>query len=384
MRKLCFYCLIVIMIGMASCALPRVATVPNHVTKKTTFDEANHSVQSKMESFGFQYHGYENTLPAFQKTNRSESRARYRFIDSSGNTMEYSFAVHPHNNLISVELCECETSNPEDSERFCGDNGVVKRILEEPKLNGTKRLNVYKKDGFIGMVRSVQSQMKSQGFKLTYFDPISYDSRKRTIIQPTRQDNYHFVDDFGNTVRFSFSYNKSTNKKGVIINDVELCGCEPSNFSDYEKFCGDDGVIKITLKNPNYYEAIRSVQSYMKSQGFKTIGYESVWNKRFIDLRQNTYHFADSLGNPMSYSVYYAMDEYKKGDYVYYSELCGCETSNPNDYERFCGEGGVLGQIDELPKDQDITRKKKAETAVGIIFLALPLLINGGIVLIFL
>lgn len=367
MRKLCLFSVIFILIGMASCSgLPRVATVPNHVTKKATFDEVNHSVQSRMESLGFQYLGYENTLPGFQKAIVQESIARYSFMDSLGNTMNFSIALYPRKNLVHIELCECETSNPNDYERLCGNDGVVKRILEEQKLKKYQRTNLYREKGYDSVVSSVQSHMRSQGFELTKCDPISYDPRNRTVNRPTRQDNYRFVNDFGNTVRFSFSYNKSINKKGVVINDVELCGCEPGNPNDYERFCGDDGVIKQLLKNPNYYEAVSSARSFMESQGFKTIGFGSVWDKRFADLHQNTYHFIDSLGNKMSYSVYYAMWVDKKGDYVYYSELCGCETSNPNDFERLCGDEGVLGKIKELPKDQDITGKKIAQGALGV------------------
>ena len=110
-------------------------------------------------------------------------------------------------------------------------------------------------------------------------------------------------------------------------------------------------------KRTTFDEAILSVQSQIKSRGFELTGYDqAVAPAPYQNLRQDTYHFADSLGNKMDYSVYYSVGVlFKKRESISYSELCGCETSDPNDYERLCGNDGVLKPIKELPKDQNDT-----------------------------
>ncbi len=88
-------------------------------------------------------------------------------------------------------------------------------------------------------------------------------------------------------------------------------------------------------------------------------------------MTQDTYRFADSLGNTMSYSVSYSAKQTKEGiQYVEHLEMCGCETSNPKDYERLCGDDSfVRQQINIVPKDQEMEVENYNKTvllAVGV------------------
>ena len=57
----------------------------------------------------------------------------------------------------------------------------------------------------------------------------------------------------------------------------------------------------------------------------------------------------------MNYSVSYSAKQTREGvPYVENIEVCGCETSNPKDYERLCGKYGLLNKINNIPKDQTI------------------------------
>lgn len=104
----------------------------------------------------------------------------------------------------------------------------------------------------------------------------------------------------------------------------------------------------VGTKTTTFEETNRSIQSQMKSQGFELTSHESVGKSVDDNIRKDTYYFADSLGNTMEYAVFYKT---KKDDYVWDSELCGCKTSNPDDFEKFCGDDGVTKPIKELPVD---------------------------------
>ena len=127
-------------------------------------------------------------------------------------------------------------------------------------------------------------------------------------------------------------------------------------------------------KKTTFDRTIQSVQSQMAQNGFsstgsstntrnetvvtgvsysKYTGYGSAMANNFIT--QDTYRFTDTLGNTMNYSVSYSAKQTREGvPYVENIEVCGCETSNPKDYERLCGKYGLLNKINNIPKDQTI------------------------------
>ena len=132
-------------------------------------------------------------------------------------------------------------------------------------------------------------------------------------------------------------------------------------------------------------KAIQSVQSQMAQNGFsstgsntntrnetvvtgvsysKYTGYGSAMANNFIT--QDTYRFADTLGNTMNYSVSYSAKQSDNGiPYVENIEVCGCETSNPKDYERLCGNESFVKQINNVPKDQEIKQINVMNTTLA-------------------
>ena len=151
-------------------------------------------------------------------------------------------------------------------------------------------------------------------------------------------------------------------------------------------------------KKTTFDNAISSVQSQIASQGFsstgsntntrnnlyaagtsysKYTGYGTMMENNFVT--QDTYRFSDADGNTMNYSVSYSAKQTSDGiPYVENLELCGCETSNPKDYERLCGNNSVVKQINDVPKDQKVEKLNVMNTTLAItgITLGLSLIIS--------
>lgn len=98
--------------------------------------------------------------------------------------------------------------------------------------------------------------------------------------------------------------------------------------------------------------------SYTSKAGFGT-----AMQNNFVT--QDTYTFADSLGNTVSYSLFYALD---KQEIVVNAGLCGCETSNPHDYDKVCGS---ISQIDWMPN----------KDAIEVPDFSAPLVITGSAII---
>ena len=139
--------------------------------------------------------------------------------------------------------------------------------------------------------------------------------------------------------------------------------------------------------------AIKSVQTQMADNGFystgsntntrnepivtgvsysKYTGYGTAMDNNYIT--QDTYRFADTLGNTMNYSVSYMAKRTNDGvSYVENLELCGCETSNPKDYERLCGNESIVKQINHVPIDQKVKKINVMNTALAVTGITLGL-----------
>ena len=102
-------------------------------------------------------------------------------------------------------------------------------------------------------------------------------------------------------------------------------------------------------------------EAVVTGQSYTDVGYGFMMENNFIT--QDTYKFTDSLGNTMNYSLSY---QAKQSDddvpYVDHVELCGCETSNPRDYERMCGDAAVVKQLNDMPKDRQVKVLNKTKT----------------------
>lgn len=122
-----------------------------------------------------------------------------------------------------------------------------------------------------------------------------------------------------------------------------------------------------TTKKTTYDNAIKSVRLQLSDQGFAFVGNNNTTNVVKPDMerpgaiitsiQKETYRFADDSGKTMSYSISYGKGESNKGIvFVNDVELCECETSDPNDFERLCGDDAVVKQLSNLPKDQEVKR----------------------------
>lgn len=107
---------------------------------------------------------------------------------------------------------------------------------------------------------------------------------------------------------------------------------------------------------------------------YSNSGYGTAMDNNYIT--QDTYRFADSIGNTMNYSVSYQAKQTQEGiSYVERVELCGCETSNPKDYEKLCGNESAVKQINELPLDQKVEKVNVPNTTLAASGVILGLLI---------
>ena len=146
-------------------------------------------------------------------------------------------------------------------------------------------------------------------------------------------------------------------------------------------------------KKTTFDGTIRSVQSQLANQGFNSTGSNTnTHNEAIVTgvsyskysgfgtamanlfITQDTYRFADSLGNTLSYSVLYSAKQTSKGEsYVEGVEVCGCESSNPKDYERLCGKESTIKQINTISKDLQIERLNVMDTTIAITGIGLML-----------
>ncbi len=143
---------------------------------------------------------------------------------------------------------------------------------------------------------------------------------------------------------------------------------------------------KYVTRKSDYDKVIDSINNQMTAKGFsingsssgtrneaivagvsysKYTGYGTAMANKFIT--QDTYKFTDTLGNTMNYSVLYLLKQSNDGvSYVEDIEICGCETSNPQDYNELCGNQALINRIKEIPKDQQIQVLSTGNTIVAV------------------
>lgn len=139
-------------------------------------------------------------------------------------------------------------------------------------------------------------------------------------------------------------------------------------------------------KRSTFDQAISSVQSQLANEGLEAVGsnsetknnlyaagtsysrytgYGTMMENNFVT--QDTYRFSDGEGNTMNYTVSYSAKQTENGaQYVENIEVCGCETSNPKDYEKLCGNESIVKQINSLPKDQEINKMNVMNTTMAV------------------
>ena len=98
--------------------------------------------------------------------------------------------------------------------------------------------------------------------------------------------------------------------------------------------------------------------SYSQYSGFGT-----AMANRFIT--HDTYKFTDTVGNMMSYSISYLLKQSEDGiPFVEELDLCGCETSNPKDYDKLCGSGDIINRVKEIPNNEPVLIKDAVGTVL--------------------
>lgn len=151
---------------------------------------------------------------------------------------------------------------------------------------------------------------------------------------------------------------------------------------------------QVTRKT-TYDGRIASIHSELSKQGFRSVGtnsetknnvyvsatsyskYSGYGSKMENDfVTTDTYKYADTTGNTMNYSVSYTLknDAVTGTLYVDNVEVCGCETSNPKDYEKMCGRYSMVRQkMKNLPKDQTLEKVNMLNTTLVISAAIIPM-----------
>lgn len=125
---------------------------------------------------------------------------------------------------------------------------------------------------------------------------------------------------------------------------------------------------------PTYNNTVDKVVAAIENEGYalkdkkhdhrnevrhETATFEGENNSGWIPnelVNYDTYSFADSDGNTMSFNVQYRSRTNHESGGVYYTDVQtdGCFTSNSKDYERLCGEGSPLRMLDTIQKDMTV------------------------------
>ena len=120
----------------------------------------------------------------------------------------------------------------------------------------------------------------------------------------------------------------------------------------------DEGYYLIGVVSNTNNENVVAGISYSQYTGFGT----AMTNKL---ITQDTYKFVDTIGNTMSYSISYLLKQSNDGiPYVEELDLCGCETSNPKDYDKFCGSGRISNYVKNMPNNQAVQLLNTGETVL--------------------
>lgn len=137
---------------------------------------------------------------------------------------------------------------------------------------------------------------------------------------------------------------------------------------------GCAGPIYVTSE-PAYNNAIDKVISVIEKEGYSYVdmkhdrrnelrhevahmegdNYYSDWIPNEI-VNINTYSFADTNGNTMSFSVQFKAGVNRQNSALYFThlEVVGCSTSNSKDYERLCGSHAPVWALDSIQKDMTV------------------------------
>ena len=126
---------------------------------------------------------------------------------------------------------------------------------------------------------------------------------------------------------------------------------------------------------PAYNSSIDKIVADIKESGYNYVGMNhdtrnerrhavphmegdntySAWIPNDI-VNVDTYNFADSAGNTMSFTVQFSGGIDPKDKAFYYNDVSvvGCSTSDKRDSERLCGEQSPVWTLDTIKKDMTV------------------------------
>lgn len=239
-------------------------------------------------------------------------------------------------------------------------------------------------------IRSLTSQMADQGYEYTGYETSYEKLMQRISDKGYRASTYRFADSLGNTMQYSVVFREKKDGREERVYGVDFCECKVSNPKDYERLCGIVESVGQLFPETNNYKSVPKeeleeaddlLKSQLASQGFGITGRSAMrsYSESMNGWQTDTHHYVDGLGNTVDVAVRYQ----KHDDGVYNTELCGCETSNPKDNEKICGEAGLVKQITQLPEDHQAQRLTGFGSIMAItgfiLVLNLPLLLLLGL-----
>ena len=133
--------------------------------------------------------------------------------------------------------------------------------------------------------------------------------------------------------------------------------------------------VAIELKSNGYYPVGTSTGAKNELTVTGHSEYATFMVNNYIN--SDIYRFADTLGNTMNYTVSYQLN--KTSDVFYHDsvydgfyfvtelQVTGCETSNPKEYEKLCGEYSPTKKITYLYPDKSVEVINKRETLSGVV-----------------
>ena len=114
---------------------------------------------------------------------------------------------------------------------------------------------------------------------------------------------------------------------------------------------------------PMYDSSVDAVVAGIESKGYMFVGRShDTRNERRHAVPHmegdnvDTYNFADSAGNTMSFTVQFSGGIDPKDKAFYYNDVSvvGCSTSDKRDSERLCGEHSPVWTLDTIKKDMTV------------------------------
>ena len=105
-------------------------------SSEKAYQESLNLLKGSMASDGY-------ALAGQSSTNGYHDKETYQFINTNGETVQFTYEVHRGENdgvvfIDEVNPAGCNTSNPEEFDRYCGDNGAHKTVMKKTLQKDTK------------------------------------------------------------------------------------------------------------------------------------------------------------------------------------------------------------------------------------------------------